>query len=128
MCGGFHNGWLRLNELQLIALTCFFLSCKFWERFPPKVTKFRSKLLIKWLYFKPWKLSKLLNLSEFVYSEQQLLDKEKEILSIIKFDLKIPLITQHLEFYLLHETNFLLSRVKTITIAYSQLNFNYISN
>jgi len=60
------------------------------------------------------KLSKLLNLSEFVYSEQQLLDKEKEILSIIKFDLKIPLITKHLEFYLLHETNFLLSRVKII--------------
>ena len=23
--------------LHLVALTCYFLSCKFWERFPPKV-------------------------------------------------------------------------------------------
>jgi hypothetical protein len=36
-CGSYHNGWLKLNQLQLIALTCYFLSCKFWERFPPKV-------------------------------------------------------------------------------------------
>ena len=25
------------EQLQLAALTCYFLSCKFWERFPPKV-------------------------------------------------------------------------------------------
>ncbi len=37
VCGSYHNGWLQLEELQLVALTCFFLSAKFWERFPPKV-------------------------------------------------------------------------------------------
>ena len=25
------------EQLHLAALTCYFLSCKFWERFPPKV-------------------------------------------------------------------------------------------
>jgi hypothetical protein len=37
VCGSYHNGWLQLEELQLVALTCFFVSAKFWERFPPKV-------------------------------------------------------------------------------------------
>ena len=40
ICGSLHDGWLQLEELQLVALACFFLSCKFWERFPPKVAKF----------------------------------------------------------------------------------------
>jgi hypothetical protein len=37
VCGSLHNGYLQLEELQLVALACFFLSAKFWERFPPKV-------------------------------------------------------------------------------------------
>lgn len=92
VCGSFHNGWLQLDEMQLVALACFFLSAKFWERFPPK-------------------MSKLITLTEHCYSEQQLLDKEKEVLSKINFDLKIPLVTQYLEFYMLHESVFLLNKV-----------------
>ncbi len=56
-------------------------------------------------------MSKLINLTEYCYSENQLIQKEKQILSIINFDLKIPLVTQYLEFYVLHETVFLLNKV-----------------
>lgn len=31
-------GYKEEERLHLVALTCYFLSCKFWERFPPKVT------------------------------------------------------------------------------------------
>jgi hypothetical protein len=56
-------------------------------------------------------MSKLINLTEYCYSENQLIEKEKQLLSIINFDLKIPLITQYLEFYVLHEAVFLLNKV-----------------
>jgi hypothetical protein len=58
-------------------------------------------------------MSKLINLTEYCYSETQLILKEKQILSIINFDLKIPLVTQYFEFYVLHETVFLLNKVYT---------------
>ena len=37
LCGSLHNGWLKLDQLQLVALACYHLACKFWERFPPRV-------------------------------------------------------------------------------------------
>ena len=33
-------GYKDEERLHLVALTCYFLSCKFWERFPPKVKSF----------------------------------------------------------------------------------------
>ena len=38
LCGSLHNGWLKLEQLQLVALACYHLACKFWERFPPRVS------------------------------------------------------------------------------------------
>lgn len=80
------------ETLQLVALSCYYLSCKFWERFPPK-------------------LSKLTHLANFEYSENHLLNMERTILTKLEFDLKIPLISQYLEFYMLHETKFFLTKV-----------------
>lgn len=82
--------------LHLVAITCYFLSCKFWERFPPK-------------------LSKLIGLTEYAYSELQLLQMEREILMKLDFDLKIPLISQYIEFYMLHEKEFFLSKITTVS-------------
>ncbi len=31
------NDYFQQECLYIVALTCYFLSCKFWERFPPKV-------------------------------------------------------------------------------------------
>jgi len=36
---------------------------------------------------------------------------ERTILTKLEFDLKIPLISQFLEFYMLHETKFYLTKV-----------------
>lgn len=82
--------------LHLVALTCYFLSCKFWERFPPK-------------------LSKLIYLTEYAYTELELLRMEREILMKLDFDLKIPLISQYIEFYMLHEKEFYLSKITTLS-------------
>jgi hypothetical protein len=84
------------ERLHLTALTCYFLSCKFWERFPPKA-------------------SKLIHLTEYSYTENQLLCMERELLMNLEFDLKIPLISQYIEFYMLHEDEFLLSRITTMS-------------
>ncbi len=64
-------------------------------------------------------MSNLIDLTdyEYCYSEEQLIEKEKEVLAIINFDLKIPLVTQYLEFYVLHEAVFYLNKV-TISILF----------
>lgn len=87
------------ETLQLVALSCYYLSCKFWERFPPK-------------------LSKLTHLANFEYSENHLLNMERTILTKLEFDLKIPLISQYLEFYMLHETKFFLTKVFKFFLFY----------
>jgi hypothetical protein len=33
----YQSDYFQQECLYLVALTCYFLSCKFWERFPPKV-------------------------------------------------------------------------------------------
>jgi hypothetical protein len=59
-------------------------------------------------------ISKLIHFTENGYSEHQLLQKEQEILTILNFDLKVPLISQYLEYFMLHERNFGLSKVITV--------------
>jgi hypothetical protein len=41
-CGFHYDRWFTFPGLQITALTCYFLSCKYWERFPPKVRNNRS--------------------------------------------------------------------------------------
>jgi len=89
-------GYKDEERLHLVALTCYFLSCKFWERFPPK-------------------LNKLVHLTEYDYSPAQLLKMEQKILMMLSFDLKIPLISQYIEFYMFHETNYYSSKIVTIS-------------
>lgn len=101
----FENMDFTLNEkrhyqeqenMQLISVACYFLSCKFWERFPPKI-------------------SKLIYLTEFAYTELELLAMEREILMKLDFDLKIPLVSQFIEFYMMHEKEFYISKVKIVS-------------
>jgi hypothetical protein len=66
-------------------------------------------------------LSKLICLTEFTYTEEQLLQMERKILMSLDFDLKIPLITQYLEFYMLHERELYLSKVTTVCHFLSNL-------
>jgi len=88
--------------IHLIAVACYFLSCKFWERFPPKI-------------------SKLIHLTEYAYTEIELLAMEREILMKIDFDLKIPLISQYIEFYMMHEKEFYISKVKIVSYYLTNL-------
>lgn len=100
------EGLFSKESLQLVALSCYYLSCKFWERFPPK-------------------LSKLAQLANFEYSEMHLLHMERTILTKLEFDLKIPLISQYLEFYMLHETRFFLTKI--IIVCHYLLNLTLTS-
>ena len=109
------SDYFQQECLYLVALTCYFLSCKFWERFPPKVRWIKQikRICILFVKQKFYQLTKLIFLTEYAYTDEQLLQMEKKILMKLDFDLKIPLITQYLEFYMLHEREYYLSKVNT---------------
>lgn len=90
------------ERLHLTALTCYFISCKFWERFPPKANK-------------------LIHLTEYGYNVNQLFCMEREILMSLEFDLNIPLVSQYIELYMLHEEEYLFSRMLTVCHYLSNL-------
>jgi len=102
MCGlRSQDVFKRYEHFQLVALVCYFLSFKFWERFPPKV-------------------SKLVEITDCEVSEKELLDKEQEILMFLEFDLKVPLVTQFVEFHFFHEPESIFDRA--IKISYYLTN------
>ena len=45
------------------------------------------------------------------HSAHELIQKEKEVLLFLNFDLKIPLIAQYIEYYACHEVNFAKEKV-----------------
>lgn len=105
--GGHYEGSVikshqKESRLHLAALTCYFLSCKFWERFPPKLTK-------------------LIQIADYGYTEKAFLEMEREILMKLDFDLKIPLITQYIEFYILHEKTYYIAKITTVSHYLSNL-------
>jgi hypothetical protein len=95
-CGTIHDSCLAIETLQLIALTSYFISCKYWERWPPTIEK-------------------LVKLTDNEFTKEQILKTESDILTLLQFDLKIPLLTQFVDFYFLHETQFSFSQMTMIS-------------
>lgn len=95
-CGTIHSNFLTVEKLHLIALTSYFISCKYWERWPPY-------------------LEKLIKLTDNEFTKEQILKTESDILKMLQFNLKIPLVTQFLDFYFVHETQFSFSQMTIIS-------------
>ena len=66
------------------------------------------------------KVSKLVEITDYAFSEKELLDKEQEILMFLEFDLKVPLVTQFVEFHFYHEPESIFDRA--IKISYYLTN------
>ena len=47
------------------------------------------------------------------HAAHELIQKEKEVLVFLNFDLKIPLIAQYIEYYSCHEVNFAKEKVSS---------------
>lgn len=72
----------------------------------------------------------MIQIADYGYTEKAFLEMEREILMKLDFDLKIPLITQYIEFYILHEKTYYIAKVSKNSIRnhsmYEAKNFHLI--
>ncbi|XP_071816387.1 cyclin-A2-like [Apostichopus japonicus] len=74
------RGNVKLQEYQLLGLVGFYLAAKFMERYVPEIDT-------------------LMYLASYAYNSQLILQKEKEVLQLLDYDLNLPTQSWFLDYY-----------------------------